>query len=158
MAPPAGQGIEKPGAVAAVVGADPAARLDIRICERAPTQRRIEREDAGRMAKISTMYRWSGGTDYHNTCYECTNCLRIKRGSRTGYKCQAYGVTEGHETDWNHANIACKHFNQPPPEIPVIELGRRKSERKESTGEIPGQMDIMDFLGGPERRRSERSG
>ena len=94
------------------------------------------------MRKISEMYRWSGGTDYRHTCYECGNCIRQAAGKREIYKCKAYGITDGSETDWNEANIACKHYGKPVPKPPVFFQGR-EVKRKD---QIEGQMNIMEFL------------
>lgn len=94
------------------------------------------------MRKISAMYQWSGGTDYRHTCYECKNCKKIKKGSRTVYKCLSYGDTSSVATDWKASYIACKAFNQTPPEIPVIKLGATKTQEPE----LPdGQLSLFDF-------------
>lgn len=93
------------------------------------------------MRKISAMYQWSGGTDYRNTCYECKNCRKIKKGSRTVYKCLSYGNTDSSATDWKQSYIACRAFNQDPPKIPVFEIGTGKVE------DLPeGQMSLFDFM------------
>lgn len=93
------------------------------------------------MRKVSAMYKWSGGTDYRNTCYECKNCRKIRKGSRTVYKCLSYGNTDSSATDWKPSYIACRAFNQVPPIIPVFEHGTGKAE------EFPeGQMSLFDFM------------
>lgn len=94
------------------------------------------------MRKISAMYEWSGGTDYRHTCYECQNCIRTKRGSRTIYKCLSYGNTEEPATDWNEANIACRAFGKKSPKIPVY----LAAQGNESNGQIEGQMSLSDFI------------
>lgn len=92
------------------------------------------------MRKISAMYRWSGGTDYRHTCYECSLCVRRKRGNRIVSKCLAYGDTASQASDWKESYIACKHFGGPVLEIPVIRLG----SGREQVEEIDGQMSIFD--------------
>lgn len=95
------------------------------------------------MKKISAMYQWSGGADYCHTCYECRNCIKTRKGSRQVYKCLIYGNTNSEATDWKASYIACKAFNQDPPERPLIETG---ISRKKGNTEIEGQMTIDDFL------------
>lgn len=96
------------------------------------------------MRKISEMYEWSGGTDYRHTCYECSNCIRQAVGKRTVYKCKAYGITENSVTDWNEANIACKHYGKPVSKPPVFFRGKKIPKKDQ----VEGQMNIMDFMEG----------
>lgn len=96
------------------------------------------------MRKISAMYKYSGGTDYRHTCYECKNCIKVGKGNKSVYKCLAYGNTSSTATDWKISYIACKHFNDPLPERPVIEGTKRQQEPEE----FPGQMSIEDYLEG----------
>lgn len=91
------------------------------------------------MRRISKMYQWSGGTDYRHTCYECKNCVKVDP-KKTTCKCLIYGE-EGPETDWKPHYIACKAYNQTPPDIPVSEMRRIKPELV-----IKGQMSIFDLL------------
>lgn len=100
------------------------------------------------MRKISKMYEWSGGTDYRYLCAECPNCIREVIGKRTRYKCRAYGVTEGTETDWNPADIACRHYGKPEPETPVF-FRRKEPDAK---AERWKQMNIMEWMGQEESR------
>lgn len=97
------------------------------------------------MRKISAMYQWSGGTDYCHTCYECRNCIKIKKGSRTVYKCLIYGNTDSTASDWKASEIACKAFNREPPEIPIIKTGIIREKISEPK-EIEGQMSIEEYL------------
>lgn len=90
------------------------------------------------MRKISAMYAWSGGTEYRHVCKECRNCVRA--GKRDTYKCLSYG-TDGNATDWNPASIACKAFDQAPPEIPIFFT----DAKKQSEG-LENQMTIFDFI------------
>lgn len=89
--------------------------------------------------KIEIMYQWSGGTDYRHTCHECENCIRILTGSKTGYKCEVYGMSSGTETDWRPANIACRYYNLPYMGPPVMMLAG-----KETSKDIPGQISLFD--------------
>lgn len=98
------------------------------------------------MRKISKMYEWSGGTDYRHLCVECPNCIREMVGKRARYKCRAYGVTEGSETDWNAADIACKHYGKPAPDTPVF-FQTQEPAPQEGRWE---QMSILDLIGGDE--------
>lgn len=95
------------------------------------------------MRKISEMYQWSGGTDYRRTCNECRNCKKVKRGSRTIYKCLAYGDTASAASDWKASYIACRHFNKPVPEVCVMELGMQRQKAPEE--QMDGQMSFEDF-------------
>lgn len=36
------------------------------------------------MTKIESMYRWSGGTDYRHTCYECPNLKKDQGWEKAG--------------------------------------------------------------------------
>ena len=94
------------------------------------------------MTKIQTMYKWSGGTDYGHTCYECRNCKKFTKGSRCIYKCLAYGNTDSAATDWKGSFIACRHFNKPVPERPVL---RGIVKRRDPNEELTGQMSLEDF-------------
>ena len=96
------------------------------------------------MTKIHAMYKWSGGTDYRYTCYECKNCQRFKKGNRTVYKCLIYGNTDSSASDWKASYIACKAFDQEPPERPVIELGTKKVHEPEFP---EGQLSLFDLIG-----------
>lgn len=96
--------------------------------------------------KAEAMYQWSGGTDYTHLCCECRNCVKMKKGSRTVYKCLSYGNTDSTASDWRAGEIACNAFNQPPPEVPVMETGIGR-KRKPDKGEMKGQLSIEDFLG-----------
>lgn len=94
------------------------------------------------MRKISAMYEWSGGTDYRHTCYECKNCQKSPKGNRTVYKCLIYGDTDSSASDWKASYIACRAFDQDPPEIPVIKLGVARNQEPE----LPdGQLSLFDF-------------
>lgn len=97
------------------------------------------------MTKIESMYQWSGGTDYRHTCYECRNCLRVKRRGRQVYKCLVYGCTDTAETDWKEFNIACRFYNQIHRGEPLMKMYTGK---KQESSDIPGQMSLDDFLGG----------
>lgn len=99
------------------------------------------------MRKISAMYEWSGGTDYMHLCVECRNCKKYVTGKRTTYKCKSYGDTEDPHTNWNPAHIACRAFNQNPPEIPVYSQGTGKRIVYRNDDQIDGQMTIADFIG-----------
>lgn len=93
------------------------------------------------MDKSEQMYKWSGGTDYRHTCNECSNCIKVPMGSRKVDKCKAYGVNDSTETNWRASYIACRHFGKVPPEVPVIELFRKRKQM-----EIEGQMSLADFI------------
>lgn len=94
------------------------------------------------MRKISAMYQWSGGTDYRHTCYECRNCIKVDK-KRSIYKCRSYGITGSSATDWRASYIACKAFNQDPPEVPIFEI------KMAAVKELPeGQMSLFDFMEG----------
>lgn len=95
------------------------------------------------MTKIESMYRWSGGTDYRHTCYECPNLKKIKVGKRQVYKCKVYGITDSSETTWKESNIACRFFGKPHKGKTVMELYTGK---RQETDNIPGQMTPEDFL------------
>lgn len=97
------------------------------------------------MRKISKMYQVSGGTDYRNVCKWCKNCIEVSRNRQKVYKCKIYGITENHDTDWNPGYIACKLFNSDYPGTPVIQGGQR-TEARNRTEDIVGQMNIMDFI------------
>lgn len=97
------------------------------------------------MRKISQMYQWSGGTDYRHTCYECKNCVKVRRGNRTVYKCMVYGNTDSEASDWKQSYIACKHFDKPPGGVPIVKMCEKK---KQVNADIEGQMNISDFLSG----------
>lgn len=94
------------------------------------------------MRKISAMYRWSGGTDYRHTCSECDHCIQRKAGSRLLHKCMVYGDTGSAASDWKPSYIACKNFNGPLPDIPVIRI----SDTGAGSEDLDGQMSIFDFL------------
>lgn len=95
------------------------------------------------MRKISAMYQWSGGTDYRHTCYECNNCIRVAVGKMMVHKCNSYGNTGSTATDWKPSFIACKHFNQPPPDVPVFK-GQKTNTQKENV--MDGQISIFEFM------------
>lgn len=86
------------------------------------------------MRKISLMYKYSGGTDYRHTCYECRRCVK-KPKKQAKYQCLNYG-----EEDWNPAHIACKLFNTAIP-VPVSELYCRR----EQDGPRTEQLSLKDF-------------
>lgn len=92
------------------------------------------------MRKISAMYEWSGGTDYRHTCYECNNCSKIKKGSRSVFKCRVYGNTDSDASDWKASYIACRHFDKPVPAVPVIRITKREQDAQE----IEGQLNIEE--------------
>ena len=94
------------------------------------------------MNKIQAMYKWSGGTDYRYLCHECSNCVKVQRGSQTVYKCLVYGNTGSQATDWRASNIACKYFGQAYEGEPVISMGYVK-EKEES--QLKGQISIFDL-------------
>lgn len=94
------------------------------------------------MRKISEMYRWSGGTDYRHTCYECPHCIREMVGKRSVYKCKAYGITGSSATDWKPSYIACKHFGKPLPKVSVFFQDKTDPQKDQ----VEGQMNIMDFI------------
>lgn len=95
------------------------------------------------MTKIESMYRWSRGTDYRHTCYECPNLKKIKAGKRQVYKCMVYGITSSAASDWKASYIACRFFGKTHKGRPVMELYTGK---RQETDHIPGQMNIEDFL------------
>ncbi len=97
------------------------------------------------MTKITAMYKWSGGTDYRHLCYECKNCKKFRKGSRTFYKCLAYGNTDSTATDWKQSYIACKKYNCQVPEVPVFHT--EQTSNKEQEPEIEGQMSFADYPG-----------
>lgn len=51
------------------------------------------------------------------------NLIRVEAGKRKIYKCLVYGNTASVATDWKASYMACRHFNQPVPERPLIETG-----------------------------------
>lgn len=95
------------------------------------------------MQKIAAMYRWSGGTDYRHTCFECRNLIKVKAGKRTCFKCLAYGNTESSATDWKASYIACKYFGKEFTGRTIFE--REQGSRVKESDDIPGQMSIADF-------------
>ncbi len=97
------------------------------------------------MTKITAMYKWSGGTDYRHLCYECKNCIKLRKGSRTFYKCLVYGNTDSTATDWKQSYIACKKYNCQVPKVPVFHTGQ--TGKKEQELEIEGQMSFADYPG-----------
>lgn len=101
------------------------------------------------MRKISAMYQYSGGTSYKHSCGECNNLITIRKGSRVKYKCAAYGITEGSQTDWKNTSMACKMFNKTPPAIPLFFQDSKSASKKQKNDakgeEIFGQMSIFDF-------------
>lgn len=94
------------------------------------------------MRRISAMYQFSGGTDYRHTCYECSSCVKVKKGSRQVYKCLAYGNTDSAASDWKPSYIACRHFNKPCP----IRLVIKAVHPEQAPEEIEGQLSIFDLL------------
>lgn len=94
------------------------------------------------MTKIESMYRWSGGTDYRHTCYECPNLKKIKTGKRQVYKCTVYGMTSSTASDWKASYIACRFFGQTYTGKPVMEQSHDRQQEEE---QIPGQMSIFDM-------------
>lgn len=99
------------------------------------------------MRKQSLMYQESGGMDYRHKCNECNNLVEMRRGKRMYYKCRAYGVTEGYETDWPEQAMACRLFGQEPWKVPLIE---RKNEPRKKAGltvrdDVVGQYHIYDY-------------
>ena len=96
------------------------------------------------MTRNQAMYKWSGGCCWQHTCQECKNLIRVEAGKRTAYKCLVYGNTECVATDWKASYMACRHFDQPIPERPLIETGGQQRSQEEA---LPGQMSIFDIDG-----------
>lgn len=101
------------------------------------------------MTKIQMIYKWSGGTSWQHTCKECKNLVRVSVGKRAVHKCLVYGNTASTATDWRVSYTACKHFNMPVPERPLIETnGKRVNQEQElEIEQLPGQMSIFDMDG-----------
>lgn len=96
------------------------------------------------MTRNQAMYKWSGGTCWQHICRECKNLIRVEAGKRKIYKCLVYGNTASVATDWKASYMACRHFNQPVPERPLIETGGQQQNSEE---ELPGQISIFDIDG-----------
>lgn len=96
------------------------------------------------MTKIQMIYKWSGGCCWQHTCKECKNLVRVSAGKRIVHKCLVYGNTASTATDWKPTYMACKHFDKPVPEKPLIEIGNRETDDSE---ELPGQISIFDIDG-----------
>lgn len=94
------------------------------------------------MTKMQAMYKWSGGTCWQHICRECKNLIRVEAGKRKVYKCLVYGNTASSATDWKESCIACKYFNKPVPELPLIKTGGKKIQ---NCGKFPGQLSLFDF-------------
>lgn len=96
------------------------------------------------MTRNQAMYKWSGGCCWQHTCQECKNLICVEAGKRKVYKCLAYGHTGSAATDWKASYMACRRFNQPVPERPLIETGEQPQNSEE---ELPGQISIFDIDG-----------
>lgn len=89
-------------------------------------------------ARISKMYKKSGGTDYKHRCETCEYLMRYQLKRRTNCKCLLFGDDGTHESDWKEDWTAC-HFYQ------ESDLLRKKRDEKEDNEQLEGQMDIFDY-------------
>lgn len=99
------------------------------------------------MRKQSAMYQLSGGMNRHHTCRECCNLIQQERGKKRIYKCRAYGITEGHDTDWPAHVMACRFFGTDGPNVPLINQQPKKQKKAELRVRdgVVGQYCVYDY-------------
>ena len=93
--------------------------------------------------KIKAMHNEYGRLDGH-MCSECCN-LSSYTQSRTWFKCEVYGNSNGESTDWAKRYIACGMFNIPldkSKRIPLIEKLKHEP-RKNEDEPIEGQINLL---------------
>lgn len=91
-------------------------------------------------AKISAMYKKSGGTNYRHWCHECRYLMRYDDRKRSKCKCLLYGDDGTSATDWNDGWVACKNWKD-KDEL----LKKKKSDSYSDDEQMEGQMSFKDF-------------
>lgn len=80
-------------------------------------------------------------------CKDCSHFVGGKYHDRQLYKCELYGMTHSEATDWRLSYQACGMFGVEQDMdrwVPVLE--QIKHESKGPEPQLPGQMDIGEFL------------
>lgn len=95
--------------------------------------------------KIELMHQQFGRCDGH-TCGECSNLTTHCYG-RTYQKCLVYGESSSEASDWTKRWPACGMFNRQPTRMPVMQMVRRGSSKKDPDPEQPldGQLKMEGF-------------
>lgn len=66
------------------------------------------------MRSYKAIFREAHGYDKTHRCFECGNCVSLRTGMRTVYKCRKLGITGSAATDIRKKDFACDLFDECP--------------------------------------------
>lgn len=92
------------------------------------------------MEKIALMHKRFGYGQ--GLCKDCSN-LMLVMSTKAHFKCRAYGVSHSVATDWAQKWIACGMKDKPTEGMNAV---FKSKPEKDNDDQIPGQMDIYEYM------------